>query len=55
MTEVVVMWDWILLAVIVVGVVTLLIVAAVRQRRYAGDMTIDETKEDKGGPGGFIG
>jgi hypothetical protein len=46
------MWNWILLAVIVGGLVALLVVAAVRQRRYAGDMTIEETKEGKDGPGG---
>jgi heme/copper-type cytochrome/quinol oxidase subunit 2 len=47
------MWNWILLIVIVGGVVALLAVAAVRQRRYAGDTPIGEQhrKNTEKGPG----
>jgi heme/copper-type cytochrome/quinol oxidase subunit 2 len=48
------MWNWILLAVIVGGVVALLAIAAVRQRRYSGDTPIGEQykKNTKKGPSG---
>lgn len=46
------MWNWILLAVIVGGVVALLVIAAVRQRRYAGVKAIGQQHRDntKKGP-----
>jgi heme/copper-type cytochrome/quinol oxidase subunit 2 len=54
------MWNWILLAGIVGGLVTLLAVAAVRQRRYAGDKPIgqqhkENTKKGSSGGGNFAG
>ena len=49
MTEVFAMWNWLLLAVIVGGLVALLAVAAVRQRRYAGDKPIGEQKRENFG------
>jgi len=52
------MWNWILLIVIVGGVVALLAVAAVRQRRYAGDTPIGEQhrkNKGKGSSGGSAG
>ena len=60
MSEVIVMWNWILVAVIVGGIVTLLAVAAVRQRRYAGDKPIgqqhkENTKKGSSGGGNFAG
>jgi len=36
------MWDWLLLAAIVGGLAALFVVAAVRQRRYAGDKPIGQ-------------
>src|SRR5262245_50380842 len=49
MTEVFAMWNWLLLAVIVGGLVALFAVAAVRQRRYAGDKPIGEQKRENFG------
>ena len=48
------MWNWILLAIVVAGVVALLVVAARRQRRNPGDRTIGQayganTKKGDGG------
>jgi hypothetical protein len=50
------MWNWLLLAVIVGGLVALLVVAAVRQRRYAGDKPIGQAHKEnteKGDDGGM--
>lgn len=45
------MWNWILVIAIVGGLVALLTVAAVRQRRYAGDTPIGQQhKENAGKP-----
>ena len=51
------MWNWILVIVIVGGLVALLAVAAVRQRRYAGDKPIGQQHKEnvKKGSKGNIG
>ena len=43
------MWNWILVIVIVGGLVALLTVAAVRQRRYAGDTPIGQQHKKNAG------
>jgi len=40
------MWNWILLVVIVGALVALLAIAAVRQRRYAGDKSIEQQHKE---------
>jgi heme/copper-type cytochrome/quinol oxidase subunit 2 len=40
------MWNWILLIAIVGGLVALLTVAAVRQRRYSGDKPIGQQHKE---------
>ena len=49
--QVVEMWNWILMIVIVGGLVALLTVAAVRQRRYAGDTPIAQQHKKNMGKG----
>jgi len=51
-SEVVEVWNWILLAIVAAGFVTLLVLAAIRQRRPTGHMTVKEAKEAKKGKGG---
>ncbi len=45
------MWNWILVIVIVGGLVALLTIAAVRQRRYAGDTPIGKQHKENTGKG----
>ena len=57
MAEVFALWNWILVAVIVGGLVALLTIAAVRQRRYSGSTPIgqqhnENTKKGSTGGGG---
>jgi hypothetical protein len=55
--EVIVMWNWILLAVIVGGLVALVVVVSVRQRRYGGEKPMSDHYKDghKTFPGGGSG
>ena len=58
--EVIVMWNWILFAVIVGGLGTLVVVVGVRQRRYAGkkpmsDLYKNSHKTFPGGGSGHVG
>ena len=50
------MWIWITVAIVLL---LLVVLAAVRQRRHAGDMTLDEIKRRHEGPsaggGGYYG
>jgi hypothetical protein len=48
-SEVVEVWNWILLAIVVAAFVALLVLAAIRQRRPTGNMTVKEAKKGKSG------